>query len=191
VIRRRWAALVTNRVGGYVSSRNNTQRPNERNPMIAVRYSVHLHSKELLVMNPPTIGAANGPLNTAIANAAIATPRVASPNMSVNTAPTTVMGQLAKTPPKNRQSRTVWISFATATATWKIEKPSIPTRIGMRRPFNSDSGAPEHYVSTLSPVWGWGEANILKVRLQSRGHRATCRESVSQRKRQSVHSRRW
>lgn len=93
------------------------------------------------MINPPAIGAIKGPEKTAMENTAIAEPLVSCVNMSAKTAPTTAKGHDAKNPPQNRHIKTVWISFATATAIWNIEKPKIPISSGKRRPLSSENGA--------------------------------------------------
>ena len=70
-----------------------------------------------------------------------ARPRVRLLNMSEKTAATTARGQEPKTPPKNRQIKTVCKSFPTALPIENIEKPNSPIINGNFLPFNSDSGA--------------------------------------------------
>ena len=81
------------------------------------------------------------PVNTVIEKTVTARPRVRLLNMSENTAATTARGHEPKTPPKNRQIRTVCRSFPTALPIEKMEKPNMAIVNGSFLPFSSDSGA--------------------------------------------------
>jgi hypothetical protein len=70
-------------------------------------------------MNAAPMGDINGPRKTSEEKHAIAIPRVSLPNMSEKAPPTTANGQDANTPAKNRQSISVWKSFAVAQANMK------------------------------------------------------------------------
>ena len=109
--------------------------------MMAEIYMVHLHPNGLVAMNPPTNGAANGPMNTAMQKIDMTTPRCAALNRSAKTAGTRETGLAAKRPPKNRPSMMVWMSFPVAAAMVKIPHPNRPMDNGQRRPMSSDAGA--------------------------------------------------
>ena len=61
--------------------------------------------------------------------------------MSERTAGTTQSGLAPKTPAKNRQMISVWMSFEVAVAIEKSELPKTPTMSGQRRPIISEPGA--------------------------------------------------
>ena len=110
--------------------------------MIAAKYSVHRQPRlEFITVKPPMNGARRGPVKTVMEKTVMARPRVLLSNMSEKTAATTASGQEAKTPPKNRQMRTVWRSFPTAVPIENIEKPNMLIIKGNLRPLNSDNGA--------------------------------------------------
>lgn len=157
-------------------------------PIIAAIYSVQRQPMCLFsTIKPPRNGARRGPVKTIIENTVIARPRLLLSNMSEKTAATTARGQEPKTPPKNRQIRTVWRSFPTAVPVEKIEKLSMDTVRGIFLPLNSESGAqrigpvanPSTYrdtPSTPTSVLTWyrletapvAEENILLVKAATR-----------------------
>ena len=94
-----------------------------------------------MVVKPPMNGARRGPVKTVIEKTVTARPRVRLLNISEKTAATTARGQDPKTPPKNRQIKTVCRSFPTALPIENMEKPNMAIINGSFLPFSSDSGA--------------------------------------------------
>ncbi|RMZ89330.1 hypothetical protein DV736_g3460, partial [Chaetothyriales sp. CBS 134916] len=123
---------------------------------MAGTYKVQRQPKELCMMNPPTIGATNGPPNTVKEYRAITRPRWTLSKMSASTAGTIDSWLAANNPEKKRQIINVWMSLATAEAIRKTLSPNSPTANGSDRPISSDAGAhimgPEAKPSTKSDV---------------------------------------
>lgn len=94
-----------------------------------------------MAMNPPTKGAAKGPIKTAMQKIDMMMPRCALLKRSANTAGTIEMGLAANSPAKKRLNIIVCTSFAVAQAMLKIPHPKRPTDNGQRRPISSDAGA--------------------------------------------------
>lgn len=70
--------------------------------MIKVIHAVHLQPRELIVMKPPMIGPATGPIKVAPAKRPRAKPLSTGPQKSARAPPIMARGADPNTPPRNR-----------------------------------------------------------------------------------------
>jgi hypothetical protein len=105
-------------------------------PIDELTYSVHLHPTvgKLTTKAPPTIGAINGPITTAMPQHRRAGPLCVAGHMSAKTPPVLLSGAPPNTPEKKREMSSVWMSLDEADAKENRVSPKTGIRMDGFRP---------------------------------------------------------